>query len=54
MVLLPRGSRIESSERTGRSFGGDVTVNVYATVSNGMDMEELAWRVAQTIQRRGR
>jgi len=31
-----------------------VTVNVYATVNNQMDLEDLAWRVAGTIQRRGR
>lgn len=54
LVALPRGSRIESSERTERMMGGGVTVNVYATVNNGMDIEELAWRVASTIQRRGR
>lgn len=55
LVALPRGSRIESSERTGRMVGGGgVTVNVYATVNSGVDLEEMAWRVAQTIQRRGR
>jgi len=34
--------------------GGGITVNVYATVRDGMDVEALAWRVAQTIQRRQR
>jgi TP901 family phage tail tape measure protein len=55
IVMLPRGSRIESSERTSQMMGnGGMTVNVYATVSNQMDVEELAYRVAQTIQRRQR
>ncbi|MBX3050803.1 MAG: phage tail tape measure protein [Caldilineaceae bacterium] len=55
LAYLPRGTRIESSERTSQVLGGGgVTVNVYATVSNQMDMEELAYRVAQTIQRRQR
>jgi hypothetical protein len=55
IVALPRGSRIESSERTSRMMGGGgVTVNVYATVGNQMDIDEMAWRVAQTIQRRQR
>jgi TP901 family phage tail tape measure protein len=54
LAYLPRGTRIESSERTSQMMGGGVTVNVYATVSNQMDVEELAYRVAQTIQRRQR
>jgi TP901 family phage tail tape measure protein len=55
LAYLPRGTRIESSERTSQMMGnGGMTVNVYATVSNQMDVEELAYRVAQTIQRRQR
>lgn len=55
LAYLPRGTRIESSERTSRALGnGGVTVNVYATVGNQIDVEEMAYRVVQTIQRRQR
>ncbi|MBI1296662.1 tape measure protein [bacterium] len=57
LVYLPRGSKIESAERSApllQGQGDGVTVNVYATVSGTLDEDALAWRIARTIQERQR
>jgi phage-related protein len=55
MVMLPRGSRIESSERTARMMGGEgVTVNNYFTVAGDLDIEAAAYKIVRRIQERSR
>lgn len=55
MVMLPRGSRIESSERTQRMMGGEaVTVNNYFTVTSDLDIEAAAYKIVKRIQERSR
>ena len=50
LVSLPRGSRINSNQDSMAMAGGG-TVNVYATVSNDIDMHKLAYLVRQEMRR---
>jgi hypothetical protein len=45
VVILPQ-------DQVGGGVGGGVIVNLYATVNNGMDEEELAYRVANIFKGR--
>lgn len=56
LVRMPRGSQIlnHSESVMAASTGGGVTVNVYATVSSGIDLNQLAYQVADVVQRRQR
>ena len=54
-VWLPRGAAIYPAERTPSLMGGGgVTVNVYATINNGMDAESLAYQIAGILRRNQR
>ncbi|HHB12084.1 MAG TPA: phage tail tape measure protein [Chromatiales bacterium] len=60
IVALPRGSRVFNASESrrlaaaGALGNGGVTVVVQATVANELDLQALAYRVADIIQRRAR
>ena len=55
LVALPRGSQIHNSESTSRMMGGGgISVTVNANMSNDIDAEAWAYRIAQIIQKRQR
>jgi TP901 family phage tail tape measure protein len=57
LVNLPRGSQVFSNSQSMAMAGvggGDINVYINATVDNRLDLESLAYTVAQKIQRRGR
>ena len=55
LVALPRGSQIHNSESTSRMMGGGgINVTVNANMSNDIDAEAWAYRIAQIIQKRQR
>jgi TP901 family phage tail tape measure protein len=51
LVSLPRGSRVFNSQES-REMVEPVTVNVYATLDNDIDVNEMAYRIADIIKRR--
>jgi len=53
IVSLPKGSQIYSNQES-KAMAGGVNVTVHATVSNGLDVEELALKIARIVERRGR
>jgi tape measure domain-containing protein len=53
LLNVPRGASIVNA-RQAAELGGPVTVNVYATVDSRLDVESLAYRVANVVQRRRR
>lgn len=57
LVYMPRGSKVAHSGETRALLagaGGDVQVNVYATVANGIDVNALAYEIADVLRRRNR
>jgi len=60
LVEMPRGARVYTADQTrrmgagaGAGGGGDITINLGGvTVASGMDVEELAWRLAGKIKAR--
>ena len=57
LVYVPQGSRILNSKDTRMALAGageSVQVNVYATVTNGLDINTLAYEIADVLRRRGR
>jgi len=54
LVVLPRGSRVLNSEQTARSGQGSINVTINANVTDGMDLESLAYRIASMIQQKQR
>ncbi len=54
LIDLPRGSRVYDNQETQRMGGGATTINNYYQVADALDVESVAYRVAQVMQRRGR
>jgi hypothetical protein len=59
LISMPKGTRIYSNPETegllaGAGNGGGVVVNIHANVGDGVDIERMAYRVAEVISRRGR
>lgn len=57
LVYVPQGSRILNSKDTRMALTGageSVQVNVYATVANSIDINSLAYEIADVLRRRGR
>lgn len=57
LVYVPQGSRILNSKDTRLALAGageSVQVNVYATVANSLDINSLAYEIADVLRRRGR
>ena len=57
LVYVPQGSRILNSKDTRMALAGSgesVQVNVYATVANNLDINTLAYEIADVLRRRGR
>ncbi len=53
LVDMAKGSRVYNNRDTKELLsGGGITINVTANVANDMDVEEMALRIAQVIQRR--
>ena len=55
LVALPRGSQVYDAQETTRMGGGGATTinNIYQ-VADSLDIEAVAYRVAQVMQRRMR
>jgi TP901 family phage tail tape measure protein len=54
LVGLPRGSQVYNNrEMQGMLTGNPVSVTVHATVTNDVDIERLAYRIKQVIDRNG-
>lgn len=51
LVQLPRGSRIYSNRESEQMVAAGGNVTVYATVSSAIDVEMLAYRVANVLAR---
>lgn len=51
LVDLPYGSKVYSAADSQRMAGGP-TVNVYATVRNDLDIQQITWQVRQELKRR--
>lgn len=57
LLNLPRGSQVFSNSQSmamAGAGGGDINVYINATVDNRLDLESLAYTVAQKIRQRGR
>lgn len=55
LIDLPRGSRVYDNQETQRmGGGGTTTIENHYHVADALDIESVAWRVVQVIQKRGR
>lgn len=57
LVSVPRNSQIYSAansrQMVAAGAGGGTTINIYPTVNNGQDVESIAYRVRDILERRG-
>lgn len=53
LIMAPRGARIFNNNESMQMAGaGGVTVHIHATINNGLDVNQLAYQVADIVQRR--
>jgi len=53
LIMAPRGTRIFNNNESMQMAGaGGVTVHIHATINNGLDVNQLAYQVADIVQRR--